>query len=60
MTKPWISDAKQRASKKYRDLHAQLALEVAQAKRPALRNMSAKQARHFAKNELHRLFGDSP
>ena len=57
MTKPWISDAAQRRSKRYVELHAQLEREV---RRPSLSAKSPKQVRKFAKSELHRLYGDTP
>jgi hypothetical protein len=57
MTKRWESDAKQRASKKYRDKHAQLKAEVENIK--AERCREPRQIRHRAKDELYRLYGEN-
>lgn len=61
MTKRWISDAKQRRSKRYVELHAQLRREVEQQpKRRALPAKSEKQSRHIARSEFYRNFGETP
>lgn len=50
----WSSDAKQRRSRKYQSLHAQLVKDVRENKRPALLD---KRSRKVARSEQFRLVG---
>lgn len=60
MTKRWISDARQRASKKYKAVHRDLALSrAAQEQRKANRSQSDKQIRHETQAEMFRRYADS-
>jgi hypothetical protein len=59
MSKPWISDGKQRRSATYRRKHLQLETEVRAKHRPSLSAMSPKQIRKFARSELFALAGEA-
>jgi len=55
----WTSDAKQRRSRKYIELHAALAADVAADKRkPSISAKSPKQLRKWAQHEIHRMCGE--
>lgn len=53
MTKPWISDARQRRSKAYLAVHSELAAYT------ALKRLEPRQARHRAQSEHFRAKGET-
>lgn len=62
MTKPWISDARQRASKAYRDTHEALRIEVGMAALAKALNAATeaagKRERKRAKSDEFRMRGE--
>lgn len=59
MTKPWISDAKQRASEKYREMHRRLAEEVAADLKRTETRTGSKHRRHRLRSEYWREYAET-
>lgn len=60
MANPWITTNRDRQSEKYRDLHAQLAREVAETeRRRESRTRSGKRTRNHIRSEYWRLFAET-